>query len=503
MQQSERNRAPRELAHAGRARVGILATLALAGCTLGPNFHTPPAPATQHYTPGPQPEHTVEAPGVAGAAQTFVSERDIPADWWTLFQSAALDELVREALRDSPNIAAAKAALRSAEEGYKAQRGASFLPSIDAQLQGTRERVPGAVFGQPDIPASVFTLYDASVNVAYRLDLFGAERRQVEALRAQAEYEGWELEAADLTLTANVVTAAVTVASLRAQIAAVSDIVASEQQQLEVIERQFTAGGAARSDVLSQRSQLSQTEAMIPPLDTALAQAQHRLAVLAGHTPDTEQPAFELAQLTLPTELPVSVPAKLVRQRPDVRAAEALLHEATAQAGVATANLYPQLNLTGSIGSETVSASDLFKSGTAAWSMGGTLMQPLFHGGELLAKRRGAYADLDRATAQYRQAVLSALQEVADTLRALEADARALRAQASAESAASDALDITRKQYQAGAVSYVQLLIAQRQYAQARQARVQAQAARYADSAALYQALGGGWWNREHKVDRE
>jgi NodT family efflux transporter outer membrane factor (OMF) lipoprotein len=296
-----------------------------------------------------------------------------------------------------------------------------------------------------------------------------------------------------------VVTTAVNIASLHAQIAALTEIIASEHDQMKVVQRQFDAGAASRSDVLAQQTQVAENEALLPGLQKQLFQAQHRLAVLAGRTPDdTGVPDFTLEELTLPAELPLSVPAKLVRQRPDVQAAEALLHQSTAQLGVATANLYPQLNLTGSVGSETTSASDLFKSGSGAWNVGGSLLQPLFHGGELRGLKRAARADLDRATAEYRQAVLSALQDVADTLRALEADARTLQADTTTESDARDALAITKLQYQAGGVSYLALLNAQRTYLQARQVRIQAEAARYADTAALFQALGGGWWNREN-----
>ncbi|MGO9803049.1 MAG: efflux transporter outer membrane subunit [Steroidobacteraceae bacterium] len=478
--------------------VALLAAALAAACAVGPDFHPPAAPATEHYTRAPEPRGTVSAPGASGVAQTLSTERDIPADWWTLFHSSALDQLVRQALTDSPTVQAARATLLTAAETYKAQRGGLLLPAVDAQGQAAREREPGAVVGEPNVPSFIFNLFDASVGVTYRLDLFGASRRQVEALRAEADYQRWELEAAELTLADNVVTTAVNIASLHAQIAALTDIITSERDQLKVVQRQFDVGAASRSDVLAQQTQVADNEAQLPALEKQLAQAQHRLAVLAGRTPDDiTVPDFTLDQLTLPSELPLSVPAKLVRQRPDVQAAEALLHQSSAQLGVATANMYPQLNLTGSIGSETIQASDLFKTGSAAWNIGGSLTQPLFHGGQLLGLKRAARADLDRATAVYRQAVLAALQDVADTLRALEADARTLQADLITESDAQDTLNMTKLQYKVGGVSYLALLNAERVYLQARQNRVQAEAARYADTAALFQALGGGWWNRQ------
>ena len=483
---------------ASRISLVLLTAAALSACAVGPDFHAPPAPATSHYTRAPEPTGTVSAPGPSGTAQTFNSERDIPADWWTLFHSKPLDELVRQALTDSPTVQAAQATLLTAAETYRAQRGGLLLPAVDATGSATRERVPGAAFGQPGIPGSIFNLFDASVGVTYRLDIFGASRRQVEALYAQSDYQRWQLEAARLTLADNVVTTAVNIASLHAQVAALADIIASERDQLKVVQRQFDAGAASRSDLLAQQTQVADNEAQLPGLEKQLAQAQHRLAVLAGRTPDdTSVPDFTLDQLALPAELPLSVPAKLVRQRPDVQAAEALLHVSTAQLGVATANMYPQLNLTGSIGSETVTASDLFKTGTAAWNVGGSLTAPLFHGGQLLGLRRAARADLERATAQYREAVLAALQDVADTLRALDADARTLKADLITETDAQDTLTMTKLQYKVGGVSYLQLLNAERVYLQARQNRVQAEAARYADTAALFHSLGGGWWNRQ------
>jgi len=474
----------------------LAVSAAVGGCAVGPDFHPPAAPSTVHYTPGEQPTATTDAPGTAGTVQTFVSDRDIPGDWWTLFHSEPLNTLVRDSLQDSPTVASAKAALRSAQENYLAERGALLFPAADGSFSATRQKTPGASFGAPQFGSSAYTLVTAAVNVSYRLDVFGASRRQLESLRAQTDYERWELEAANLSLTGNVVTTAITVASLRAQIAAANDIIASEKDQLNVVQRQFAAGGASRADVLTQSTQLAQTQATLPALQKSLAQAQHRLAVLSGKTPDTSTPEFDLEHFELPTELPVSVPAKLIRQRPDVQASEALLHQACANLGVATANLFPQINLTGSIGSDALKASSLFTGGTGAWSAGASLTQPLFHGGELIHKRRAALADLDNSAAQYRQTVLAAMQDVADTLRALEADANDLRAQAAAEDLASKSLDITRKQYAAGGVSHVQMLVAERAYSEARQNRVLAEAARYSDTAALYQALGGGWWNR-------
>jgi NodT family efflux transporter outer membrane factor (OMF) lipoprotein len=478
---------------------GVIAVSSLAGCAVGPNFHSPPPPATTQYTRGQQPAATTDSPVPGGAAQTLVTDRDIPADWYSLFQSQPLDELVRRALHDSPTVEAAKAALRSAEATYIAERGALLLPQADGQFDVTRQRSSNAAFGVPSsAPVRPFTLYNAAVNVSYRLDIFGASRRQVEEFRAQADFQRWELEAANLTLTGNVVTTAFDVASLRDQLTAVNDVVAAEAEQYRVVQRQFDVGGASKSDVLSQRAQLAQAQTVVPGLEKALAQAQHRLAVFAGRTPDDASvPDFVLDGFTLPTELPVSVPAKLVRQRPDVQAAEAQLHQATAAVGLATANLLPQLNLTGSIGTESLTSGGLFGAGNGTWSVGASLLQPLFHGGELRYKRRAAVADLERADAQYRQTVLAALQEVADTLRALEADARSLQAQVEAERAASDSLEIAKKQFQVGGISYVTVLNAERLFLQARQGRVQAQAARYSDSAALFQALGGGWWNRK------
>jgi NodT family efflux transporter outer membrane factor (OMF) lipoprotein len=489
-------------AEISRLVAALLTMLALSACAVGPNFHSPKPPDTEHYTRAPQPTETVGTPGAggaAGAAQTFSADRNIPADWWTLFHSPSLDELMRQALNDSPTVQSAQATLLNARETYRAERGALLFPGVDANIQAQRQSEPGALLGQPQITELIYNLFGATLNVSYRLDLFGASRRQLETFAAQSDYQRFELEAARLSLADNVVTTAVNIASLHAQIAALTDIIASERTQLKVVRAQFDAGGASRADLLTQQSQLATNEAQLPALEKALAQAQHRLAVLAGRTPDDATvPDFTMEQLSLPEELPLSVPAQLVRQRPDVQAAEALLHASMAQLGVATANMYPQLNLTGSIGTEALGYQQLFKQSSFVWSLGANLTQPIFHGGELLYQKRAARANLERATADYRQAVLLALEDVADTLRALEGDARVLQANTTAESDAREALNIVKMQYQAGGVSYLALLISQRQYQLAVESRVQAQATRYADTAALYQALGGGWWNREN-----
>ena len=491
------------LLHLIAAIIAAAAGFYLTGCTLGPDFHRPEAPATDKYTRSPLPGETATAPVSGGEAQRFDFGKDIPAQWWTLFRSEALDRLIRQALTDSPTLAAAQAALRQAQENLAAQRGVVLYPAVDAKASAARQKFSGASFGQPG-QGTLLTLYNASVDVSYTLDLFGGGRRELETLLSQVDYQRFQIEGAYLTLTSNIVTASVKDASLRAQISATREIAAAEEKQLDIVEKQFQLGGASRSDVLSQQTQLAQTRATLPPLEKELMQNRHLLSVLAGKLPgEADLPEFSLESLQLPQELPVSLPSSLVRQRPDVRSSEELLHAASAQVGVATANLYPQITLTGSYGSETTRLHNLFGGGTSVWSLGAGLLQPVFHGGELTAKRRAAIAAYDQAEAQYRETVLQAFQNVADALRALEDDARTLKARAGAEAAARDTLDLTKKQFELGAVSYLSLLNAERQYQQTRLGLIQAQADRFADTAALFQALGGGWWNRQENLTAE
>jgi NodT family efflux transporter outer membrane factor (OMF) lipoprotein len=479
-----------------RTLAGFALAAALAGCMVGPNFREPAAPAVSSYTETPLPAQTSSAPaaGSSGAAQSF-SAGELPADWWTLFRSEALDRLVREGLAHSPTLDAARATLRQAQENYAAGRGAYLYPGVNAQLGASREKVSG----EPFAPGALgpFNLYNASVGVSYALDLFGGNRRQLEALESQVDFQRYQLEGARLAITANIVTAAVREAQLRAQLQSTRDILAAEEESVKRVQRQYELGGAGRLDLVAVQSQAAQTAATIPPIERDLAQTRHQLAILTGHFPgEGGLPVFELDSLHLPEDIPLSVPSQLARQRPDIRASEALLHQASAQVGVATANLYPQINISGSLSGQSSELHNVF-AGPALWSLGAGLTQPIFHGGQLQAERRAAIAAYDAAQAQYRQTVLQAFGNVADTLRALEEDARTLDAQANAEALARERLALTRKQWELGGTSYLAMLDAQRQFAQARVLLVRVQGDRYADTAALFQALGGGWWNQK------
>jgi NodT family efflux transporter outer membrane factor (OMF) lipoprotein len=481
--------------------------LTVAGCAVGPDFLVPPAPESAGYSAEKPTGSTVASPGAGGAAQTFDAARDIPGDWWTLFHSRPLNDLVGRALAANPGLQASQAALRQARENLYAQQG-TLLPTVDANASATRQQISLAQFGPLGNSLSglgvngplIFNLFQATANVAYSPDVFGGKRRQVEEARAQSDYQRFELEASYLTLTANVVTAAIQEAGLRAQIDATQDIIKSENAQLIVVRNQFQAGSAPRTDVLAQQSELIQTQAMVPGLEKQLAQQRHLLAALTGRFPNQGKGEFSLAALRLPTRLPVSLPSKLVEQRPDVRAAEEQLHQASAQIGVAIANMLPQINLTADYGTQALTPATMFAPQNTVWSIAAAGTQPIFHGGTLLHQERAAVAAYEMADAQYRNTVLQAFQNVADVLRALQDDARTLEIQERAVRVASESLDLSRIQYQDGTITYLTLLNAQRSYEQARLAAVQAQAARYADTAALFQALGGGWWNRTDVV---
>ena len=478
-----------------KAAGAALTLLALAACAVGPDFAVPPAPPVSGYTPEGRPAATTSVDIAGGAAQRFDSGRDIPGEWWKVFHSRELDGLIAEALRANPSLQAAQAALWQAKENLYAQEG-KLMPQLDANASATRQQFSPAEFGGTGAPF-IFNLFQTTVNVSYAPDVFGGQRRLIEAQSALADYQRFQLEATYLTLTSNVVTAAVQEASLRGQIDATRDIIKSEIDQLDVVRNQFDAGAAARTDVLTQQSEVATAQATLPPLQKQLEQQRHVLLALIGRFPnDARNDHLTLASLRLPTDLPVSLPSQLVEQRPDVRVSQAQLHQASAQIGVAIANRLPQFTLTGDYGSAAVTTAALFTPSALIWSAAASGTQPLFHGFTLLHQQRAAEAAYDQAGAQYRSTVLAAFQNVADALRALQLDAATLKAQRAALRAASETLDLARGQYRLGAITYLILLNAQHSYQQARLAVVQAQAARYADTAALFQALGGGWWNR-------
>jgi NodT family efflux transporter outer membrane factor (OMF) lipoprotein len=394
-----------------------------------------------------------------------------------------------------PDIAAQQAALRVARENARAERGV-FLPQIQGNANYEREQVSGASIG-PGYPGFITSVYQATVNVSYTLDIAGGERRTLEGLNAQAEAQNFVLEASYLTLTSNVASTVVALASATDRIAATQEIVTLEEKQLDFIRRRSEAGSQTRADVLQQQSNLALIRATLPGLEQQRQIAEHQIAVLTGYSPHDVAPAhFTLADLALPEDLPVSLPSSLVAQRPDVRQQEALVHQASSAVGVATANMLPQLTLTGAFGGESLAANTFLQPGSGIWNVTAAIAQPLFEGGRLRAKRRAAIDGYDQAVAQYRVTVLKAFGNVADTLTALEHDAEALNAQNGALDATKASLDFVRKQYNAGAANYAALLSAQQAYAQARLAYVQALASRYTDTVTLFQALGGGWWNR-------
>ncbi|MHB8476939.1 MAG: efflux transporter outer membrane subunit, partial [Steroidobacteraceae bacterium] len=459
---------------------------------VGPNFHRPAPPTVERYTVDPLPAATAAAEGPGGAAQRFLTDQEVPREWWKLFGSTELDSLVREALRANPDVRSAQAALRQALENAAAQRGA-FLPTALGSFDASRNlNAVGVLAPNLASGAALYNLFTPQVTVSYVPDIFGANRRQVESLAAQAEASRYQLDATYLTLTANVVTAAIQEAGLRAQIAGTRRVIELEREALAVLRRELELGAIAEGDVFAQDAALAQLEATLPPLNRQLQQVRDSLAALTGRLPaDLEPSQLELDQLVLPTDLPLGIPSQLVERRPDVRAAEAQLHAATAQVGVATANLLPQLTITGDIGSSATAMRDLFKAGTGFWSIGANATQTLFAGGTLLHRKRAADAALDQAGAMYQAAVLTAFQNVADALHALDTDADALNAAGRAMSASQKSLDVVRHQLELGSVGYLALLNAEQSYQQAVVSLAQARANRYADTAALFQALGG------------
>jgi NodT family efflux transporter outer membrane factor (OMF) lipoprotein len=463
---------------------------ALTACAVGPDFARPAAPDVNAY------DSTPTASQTADGQQYLHQGQDIPAQWWALFHSDALDQMVTEAIRNNPDLESADASLSVAQDNLAAGN-AELFPTVTGDFSSVRQKTSSAGFGG-FAPSLIYTLHNASVGVNYGLDLWGGTRRAIEGLQAQADEAKYQREAAYLSLTANVVTAAIQEASLREQITATRAIIGDQVRTLKLLNARFEAGAIARTAVALQQTQVADAQALLPPLEHQLTVQRHVLSVLLGQMPQQEPGAtFNLDTLKLPQHVPLSVPSKLVEERPDIRVAEESLHAASAQIGVAIANRLPQVTLSADIGSQATKLDRLFTPGGGIWSFGGDLSQTIFDAGALSDQEDAARDTYKGAAAQYRKTVIAAFQDVADTLHALQSDADALNAKTAAEKAAAESLSLTHAQLNAGAISTFDLLTAEQAEEQARLALVEARAQRYADTAALFAALGGGWWNRD------
>jgi len=471
-------------------------SLPISGCAVGPNFSPADKPDVTGYVKGglTSADPGKGPPSVPG--QRFLSGVDVSTRWWAAFKSEPLNQLVRESVDHNPNLQAAEAAIKIARYNALAQRGL-FFPQVtgNSSTQQILVANPQQVPPIPTVgPQSEFSLVTNQLTVSFVPDIWGGNFRAVESLDATAEQQLFQLEAAYLTLTSNVVTAAIQEASLRGQIEATQRIIAIERHLLDILKRQQSFGQAAQADVLAQDAALAQAEQLLPPLEKQLAQQRDLLTALAGqYAADEIRQKFDLAHLKLPTNLPVSLPGKLVDQRPDVRAAEANMHSAAAQIGVAIAARLPNITLSANGGSAAFNWPQTFAPGTGFFTLGAAAAAPIFDGLTLYHKQKAAEAALEQAEAQYRATVITAFQNVADALRALQADAKAMRAARRAEDTAKASLDIVGKQLNEGQVNQLAVLNAQQTYLNAAVVRVQTEANRMADTAALFMALGGSW----------
>jgi NodT family efflux transporter outer membrane factor (OMF) lipoprotein len=478
------------------ASAACLTMTLLAGCAVGPDFVEPPAPDVTGYTKEPLKSSSASAGSGPGQGQKFVQGLDIPGQWWEAFHSRALNDLVEESLKNNPTIPQAQAALRAAYQNAEAAKSA-FFPTANGSYNNFTQKASTVVSPPGNTTGPYLRLYTGQLDIAYTPDVFGLVRRGVEGAEATTAMQQYELEATFLTLTSNVVAAAIQEASLRGQIKATRKIIKVEQDLLKLLKRQLELGQVAVADVLVQEAALAAAEQLLPPLDKALAQQRDLLTALAGRYPSDEiAQKFTLASLKLPKELPVSLPSAMVAQRPDVKAAEASLHSASAAIGVAIANRLPVINLTANLSTSWVDLAQLFTPNASAYLLTAAVAQPLFDGFSLYHKQKAAEAAYDQSEATYRSTVITAFQNVADSLRAIQYDAKELKAAVHSEDAAFKSLEIVRKQAELGQVNVLAILTQEQLYLTALVTRVQAEAARYADAAALIQALGGGWWNR-------
>ena len=476
--------------------VAMAFAAALASCTVGPDFRVPAPPDVGSYTRERLASHTSSSDAPNGNAQRFVPGGDIPLQWWTLLRSPALNALMAQALHNNPTLQSALSTLRASKEAVYAQEG-HYFPLVQGNFNPTRQLTAAVISPTLASAANPYNLYTAQVMVSYTFDVWGLNRRTVESLQALADTQRFQFEAAYLTLTSSVALAAVNEASLRGQIDATNEEISINTKMLGILRQQFNSGYASRNDVALQEAALAQVEATLPPLRKALQQNRDLLTALTGaYSGQEPREVFKLDQLHLPSVLPVSVPSQLIEQRPDVRAAEEQLHSASALVGVATANMLPNFTINGNAGYMNTVLAGLISPANAFWLVAGNATQTVFDGGTLLHTLRGARATYDAAAWSYRSTVVGAVQNVADSLRAVQNDANALKAARDFERAAKISFDLAQQQMQTGNASILVLLTAQQTYLQAVLQVVQARAARLSDTAALFQALGGGWWNR-------
>ncbi|MFJ7565626.1 efflux transporter outer membrane subunit [Herminiimonas sp. NPDC097707] len=504
--------------HAQRRIVIAAAISLLAGCAVGPDYSRPELTPSTGFSPKPLPTATAASPGPGGSSQHFVLSQDIQADWWTLFRSPQLNALVEKAFAANPTIESAQAALRVAQENVYAQRG-FFFPTVQAGYSPARTKIAGNLGGnspglqgngsdistteKPSIPfvgPVIYNFHTTQLTVGFVPDVFGGNRRQVESLEAEAKYQKLQLEAAYITLASNVTAAAIQEALLREQIAIINRIIESNSHSVELVQRQLKAGYASRLDLAMQQTTLQQAKEQLPPLQKQFEQTRNLLRALAGGMQDSDLPeSFDLASLQLPENLPLSLPSQVIEQRPDVRAAEEQLHAASAQIGVALANRLPQFSIDGTWGGAANQFSQMFWSSGRFFELAANIAMPLFDGGVLRHRQRAAEESYKQAAAQYKETVITSFRNVADTLHAIHADAESLKAAADVADTAKITLELTQKQHARGYIDRLTLITAEQGYRQAALNVAQARATRLGDSAALFQALGGGWWNRANE----
>ena len=478
--------------------VVLLCFFLLSSCAVGPDYKRPVAPLPKADASKPLSMTTVSTQTSLGKAQRLIANKTIPAQWWELFHSKPLNNLVIASLKHNPSIHAAEAALHGALEQVYAQQG-GFFPLVALSFSPTKQKTARILTSVLSSNRYDYSLYTGQVFVSYTPDVFGGLRRQVESLTAQAEFQRLQLEATYLTIASNVVNAAIQEAALHDQILATKNMIAAQRRLVEITQKQHQLGDAALTDLVLQKASLAATKATLPPLEKQLALQQNLLNALSGRFPDDKRtPPFELNSLHLPTELPLSLPSALIEQRPDIRAAEEQMHAANALIGVAVSNRLPNVTLGfTNAGTAATSLSHLFQPNTIFWGLAGLIAQPIFDGGTLLHRQRFAETFHEKSAAQYRLTVINAFQNVSDTLNAIRLDAIALQTANSAEQMARTNVTIVRRQWAAGDINKGAWWVAEQTYQQSKLNLIQAKANRLSDTVALFQALGGGWWERE------